>query len=79
MHQLQQLICLPTRVTPFSKTITSRPELYETGVIQTSLSDHYMIYAVRKCKPVKGDHRSNEYWCFKSFDEKKLVDYLFCV
>ena len=34
MHQLQQMICLPTRVTPHSKTIidlfyTSKPELYE--------------------------------------------------
>ncbi|XP_072028290.1 uncharacterized protein [Amphiura filiformis] len=80
MHQLQQLICLPTRVTSHSKTIidlfyTSKPELYSNcGVIQTSISDHYMIYAVRNCKPVKGEHKSIEYRCFKSFDEKMFVD-----
>jgi len=85
MYQLQQLICLPTRVTPSTKTIidlfyTTKPELYcESGVIQTSLSDHYMIYAIRQCKPAKDQHRSIDYRCFKSFNEEKFVDDLFCV
>ena len=62
MHQLQQMIDLPTRVTAHSKTIidlffTSKPDLYDCGVIQTSLSDHFMTFAVKKCKPVKNKHR----------------------
>ena len=51
----------------------------ESGVIQTSLSDHYMIYAIRQCKPVIKEHRSIEYQCFKSFNEKRFVDDLYCV
>ena len=85
MHQLQQMIYLPTRVTSHSKTIidlfyTSKPELYNNcGVIQSSLSDHFMIYAVREGKPVKGDHKFIEYRCFKSFDEQLFVNDLCCV
>ncbi len=43
----------------FSATIidlffTSKPELYsDNGVILTALSDHLMIYAIRKGKPIK--------------------------
>ena len=53
MHQLHQLITLPTRVTSHSKTIinlffTSKPELYDiSGVIQTAISDPFMIYTIR--------------------------------
>ena len=59
-HQLQQQITLPTRVTDHSSTLidlyfTTKPELYDDcGVIQTAISDHFMIYAIRKGKPVKG-------------------------
>ena len=81
MHQLQQMICLPTRVTPHSKTIidlfyTSKPELYEKncGVIQTSVSDHFMIFAVRKCKPVKRKHKCIVYRNYKQLDENMFLD-----
>ena len=81
MHQLQQMICLLTRVTPHSKTIidlfyTSKPELYEKncGVIQTSVSDHVMIFAVRKCKPVKRKHKCIVYRNYKQLDENVFLD-----
>ena len=79
MHQLQQMIDLPTRVTSHSKTIidlfyTSKPELYKCGVIQTSLSDHYMIFAVKKCKPIKGNHKTIVYRNYKNFDENLFLN-----
>ncbi len=85
MHQLQQLIDLPTRVTDHSATIidlffTSKPELYsDSGVIQTALSDHFMIYAIRKGKLIKGDHKTIDYRCYKNFDENVFLADLFNV
>ncbi len=79
MHQLTQLIDLPTRVTAQSKTLidlfyTSKYELFnESGVIQTSLSDHYMIYAIRRAKPMKGQHKTINYRSFKDFDEDNFI------
>ena len=83
MHQLHQFINLPTRVTPHSKTIidlffTSKPELYEhSGVIQTSISDHFMIYAIRKCKPIKGVHKTIDYRCYKHLNEESFLNDLY--
>ena len=57
MHSFSQLIDMPTRVTADSSTIidlffTTKPELFTRhGVIQTSISDHFMIYGIRKSKP----------------------------
>ena len=83
MFQLQQLINLPTRVTPTSKTIidlfcTSNCDLYkESGVIQTAISDHYMIYAIRNSRPIKAGHKIKNYRCFKEFNEHSFVNDLF--
>ena len=41
-------------------------ELYhDSGVIQTSISDHYMIYAVRKARPMKAKHKTINFRSFK--------------
>ena len=50
---LKQIIRDYTRVTQHSKTLidlflTSRPDLYITGVMPVGFSDHSVIYAVRK-------------------------------
>ncbi len=85
LHQLQQQIRLPTRVTDHSKTLidlyfTSNPELYvDCGVIQTSISDHYMIYAIRKGKPVKSVNNVIDYRCYKNFNEESFLNDLFDV
>ena len=85
MFQLQQLITLPTRVTPTSRTIidlffTSKSELYkESGVVQTSISDYFLIYAIRNSRPIKGSHKTIDYRCFKNFNEHMFVDDLFKV
>ena len=80
LHQLQQQITLPTRVTDHSSTLidlyfTTKPELYgDCGVIQTAISDHFMIYAVRKGKPVKSSHKTIKFRSFKNFDENSFLD-----
>ena len=57
-YQLPQLITEPTRVTANSCTlidqyITSTPEkIVRSGVIHTGISDHNIIYGVRKVNPV---------------------------
>ena len=85
LHQLQQQITLPTRVTDHSSTLidlyfTTKPELYDDcGVIQTAISDHFMIYAIRKGKPVKGAHKTIKFRSYKNFDEKSFLDDLFNV
>ena len=81
MHQLDQLITLPTRITPHSRTIidlffTSNSELYDTsGVIQTAISDHFMIYAIRRTKPTKtkSKHKTINYRPLKDLDEQMFV------
>ena len=85
LHQLKQQIRLPTRVTEHSKTLidlffTSNPELYvDSGVIQTSISDHYMIYAVRNGKPAKGVHNTVDFRSYRDFNEDAFLNDLFNV
>ncbi|CAB3986328.1 Hypothetical predicted protein, partial [Paramuricea clavata] len=55
---LKQIICDYTRVTQHSKSLidlflTSRPDLYITGVMPVGFSDHSVIYAVRKLHRLK--------------------------
>ena len=85
MHSLSQLIDLPTRVTTDSSTIidlffTTKPELFTRhGVIQTSISDHFMIYGIRKSKPAKSNHRQIEYRSYKHFDETSFTNDLYAM
>ena len=58
-YQIDQLITEPTRVTPTSATATdlilaNRSEnISESGVIHLGISDHYLVYLVRKFTPPK--------------------------
>ena len=57
-YQLSQFITEATRITNISCTlidhyITSMPEkIYSTGVIHTGISDHSLIYGIRKINPI---------------------------
>ena len=54
LFSLEQLINEPTRVTPSGTTIidhiatTSANNIAQAGVFETSLSDHFMVFCVRK-------------------------------
>ena len=55
LFSFEQLINEPTRVTPSSSTIidhiatTSASNIIQAGVVETSMSDHFMVFCVRKC------------------------------
>ena len=59
LYQIDQLITEPTRVTPTSTTVidlilTNRSEnISESGVIHLGISDHSLVYLVRKFTPPK--------------------------
>ena len=71
--QLSQLIDQPTRITEISKTLidlilTNRPEnILSTGVVHFGISDHSLIYAVRKFKLLKSKPTIREVRDFKHF------------
>ena len=48
-------------------------------MVQTSISDHFLIYAIRNSRPIKGSHKTIDYRCFKNFNEHMFVDALFKV
>lgn len=54
LHQLDQLISTPTRITSNTRTLidiilTNRPHrIVSSGVIHLSISDHSLVYAIRK-------------------------------
>ena len=59
IYQLQQLISEPTRVTNTSRTLihliftNESHNIAKSGVIHTGVSDHSLIYTVRKFIPNK--------------------------
>ena len=81
LFDMEQLISVPTRVTATSQTvidviITSMSSKHvNTGVIQTTLSDHYMIFTDLCCS-VKVTHHSREIKCrsFKYFNKDRFLD-----
>ena len=62
--QMYQVLTEPTRVTPISKTLcrdvvitNSKERLSHTGAYPLSISDHYLIYAIRKTGIPRGRPR----------------------
>ena len=79
IYQLSQLINEPTRVTENTKTlidhiITNNKEyLTHHGVLTTSISDHNLIFAIRKIDHHRGPPRYIETRSFKNFNEAKFI------
>ena len=76
--QMNQVLTEPTRVTHTSKTLidvvitNSKERLNHTGAYPLSISDHYLIYAIRKIGIPRGRPRFVEARNFKHFDESKF-------
>ena len=74
-----QLITEPTRVTPTSATVidlilTNRSEnISESGVIHLGVSDHSLVYLVRKFTPPKSRKTAREVRNFKNFVESDFI------
>ena len=73
----------PTRITQSSRTLldvvlTNYPDrITSSGVIHLGISDHSLIYCVRKINSQpKFGHKKIKYRDTKSFDTKKFVDCL---
>ena len=80
-YGLKQLINQPTRETLNTSTlidhiaISDHRNIVESGVLSIALSDHYMIYCVRKFRgALKGQHKKITTRQMKHFDETKFLD-----
>ena len=80
LYQLSQIIDEPTRVTKFSATqidlilAANNPEsISNHGVIEIGISDHSLIYAVKKLVPLKGQRTCSEVRNFKNFNERLFL------
>ena len=80
LFSLKQLIEEPTRVTLTSSSIidhiatTSARNIVESGVHQVSMSDHYMVFCVRKFQgAVEKDHKVITTRSMKNFDKDAFL------
>lgn len=73
-YQFSQLITEYTRVTNHSKTlidhlITNEPEnIKASGVLEIAISDHYLVYGVRKFQTIKSNPKYIESRNMKNYD-----------
>ena len=78
LYQLSQLIDEPTRITMKSSSlidhiVTNTPEkISDSGVIHTGISDHSLIFAIRKISVLKKQENTVEIRNMKNFDDKKF-------
>ena len=79
LYQLRQIINEPTRVTKSSATqidliLLNNPEsISNFGVIELGISDHSLIYVVKKLVPSKGQRKCSEIRNFKNFNERLFL------
>ena len=75
---MNQVLTEPTRVTHISKILidvvitNSKERLSHTSAYPLSISDHYLIYAIRKIGIPRGRPRFVEARNFKHFDQSKF-------
>ena len=80
MYQYKQLIQEPTRVTTKTKSLidnffTNKPEnIVLAGVSKITISDHYLIYGVRKFPSLKATAQIIEFRDFKNLNERAFLD-----
>ena len=80
LYQLTQLIQEATRVTMTTSTlidhiITNTPEnVCDSGVIHTGISDHSLVFAIRKISVARKVEHTVEIRNMKKFDTKKFVE-----
>ena len=78
-YQLAQLIEEPIRVNAKSQTlidvfITNKEDnIFHSGVYTLSISDHYLIYAVRKIGLPRGQPKFIQSRNFKHFNEENFL------
>ena len=79
LYQLSQLIDEATRVTMTTTSlidhvVTNTPEkISDSGVIHTGISDHSLIFAIKKISVIKKQENIVEMRNMKNFNEEKFV------
>ncbi len=79
LYQLSQLIDEATSVTIKTTTlidhiVTNTPEkISDSGVVHTGISDHSLVFAIRKISVIKKQENIVEMRNMKNFDKKKFV------
>ena len=79
LYQYDQLIDEPTRETTCSKSLIDhfysnrKQNIVSAGVSRITISDHYLIYGIKKFPSLKGEQRFIEFRDFKNFN---LENYL---
>ena len=82
LYQLTQLIDEATRITPTTTSlidhiVTNMPEkISDFGVIHTGISDHSLVFAIRKISIVTKQENTLEIRNMKNFDEGKFIEEL---
>ena len=82
LYQLKQIIDAPTRVTNLSATqidliVVNNPDgIYDQVVLEIGISDHNLIYVVKKLAHAKGQQISKEVRNFKNFNERLFLEEL---
>ena len=80
LYQIDQLIDTPTRVTDTSATMIDlvltnvKENIYASGVINLGISDHSLIYAVRKFMLAKTNLGVREIRDYKHFDTELFLE-----
>ena len=79
-YGLKQLITEPTRETTYTATlidhiaVSNTNNIVESGVIKTAMSDHYLVYAIRKFQGgSKRQHKVIKTRQMKHFDENSFL------
>ena len=79
LYQLSQLIDEATRITMTTSSlidhiVTNTPEkISDSGVIHTGISDHSLVFAIRKISVIRKQENTVEIRNMKNFDEEKFV------
>ena len=80
LYGLTQLISEPTRETCHTSTlidhiaVSAASNIVESGVLKISISDHYMIFCVRKYRgALKGQHKKVNTRQMKDFDQNSFL------
>ena len=84
-YQVTQLIKSPTRVTNNSSTLidlaltTDVGKIVASGVMQCSISDHSLIYLVRRARKVQTTFKNIQFRNFKKYSVERFVSDLYNV
>ena len=78
-YQLTQLIKSPTRITEHSSTlidlalVTYTEKIIESGVVQCSISDHSLIFLIRRARKPRKTFKNIQFRNFKNYSSERFV------